>query len=71
MKQKSRNKNKFKEIFNSWDKIDCISDGENRGRGAHLLAPYRKYFYNQISDQIKNRIGAPEAVPLGVYQLHR
>lgn len=47
---------KFKNIVDSWNKIDCLSDGENRGRGPHLFAPYRKYFYNKISDQIKNRI---------------
>lgn len=49
---------KFKSIVDSWDKIDCLSDGQNRGRGPHLFAPYRKYFYNEISEQIKNRIDA-------------
>ena len=47
---------KFRTIFDSWNKIDCLSDGSQRGRGPHFFAPYVKYFYNPISNEIKNRI---------------
>ena len=49
---------KFKQIVDSWDKIDCYSDGNERGHGPHLFAPYKKYFYNPISKPIANRINA-------------
>lgn len=55
-RQNYRNDIKFKNIVNSWDKIDCTSDGKSRGSGPHLFAPYVKYFYNPISNEIKNRI---------------
>ena len=50
------NDKQFKTIIDSWDKIDCFSDGQSRGKGPHLFAPYRKYFYKPISDEIRNRI---------------
>ncbi len=46
----------FRDIVDRMDKIDCMSDGQPRGKGPHFFAPYRKYFYNPISDTIKNRI---------------
>lgn len=49
---------KFRTIIDSMHKIDCTSDGNGRGNGPHFFAPYRKYFYNPISDEVKNRIDA-------------
>jgi len=49
---------KFRSIVDSWDKIDCLSDGNSRGNGPHLLDPYKKYFYKPITDEIKNRINS-------------
>ncbi len=46
----------FKRIVNDWDKIDCTSDGNSRGNGPHLFAPYREYFYKPISEEIARRI---------------
>lgn len=47
---------KFRGIIDSMQKIDCMSDGRGRGNGPHYFAPYRKFFYNSITPEVKNRI---------------
>ena len=57
------NDRKARNVFAQWDHIDVLHDTYNqkngkgkRGRSAHLFTPYMKYFYEPISDEIKNRI---------------
>ena len=56
---------KVRSIVHGWDHIDIRHDVYNqkngkgfRGKSGHLFTPYMKYFYNPISDEIKNRIDA-------------
>ena len=47
---------RFKSIIDSMDKLDCTSNRVDRGKGAHLFAPYTKSYYTPVSDEIRNRI---------------
>lgn len=47
---------RFAEIWDSTKKLSCRHDTGGRGIGPHFFCPYEKYFYEELTDNIKSVI---------------